>query len=423
MQSAISFGLLRSIRKFLNQSLSMSPSASAAPLPRSAILLLSLAAFASGISLRVTDPLLPRLAADFDVSLGAASYVITVFAIAYGVSQLFFGPLGDRFGKYLVVAWACVACGITATLCALAPNFPSLLGARLLAGGTAAAIIPLSMAWIGDVVPYDQRQPVLARFLIGQILGLSSGVLVGGLAADYFSWRLPFFGVALVFAAISVALFMLNRRLPDHARAVRIVEGSVVRRTAAEFGQVMAAPWARVVLLAVFLEGAFLYGGFAFIASHVHRVYQISLATAGSLVMLFGFGGLLFAIASRTLVRRLGEVGLSRWGGLLLGGSLLAIGIGPAWWWSIPGCFIAGLGFYMFHNTLQINATQMAPERRGAAVSAFASSFFMGQSVGVAVAGMLIEHFGTAVVLVISALGVMSVALGFGRKLSTRAAK
>lgn len=393
----------------------------AAPIPRNAILLLSLAAFASGISLRVTDPLLPRLAADFEVSLGAASYVITVFSIAYGISQLFFGPLGDRFGKYLIVAWACVACGVTATLCALAPNFPLLLGARLLAGGTAAAIIPLSMAWIGDVVPYDQRQPVLARFLIGQILGLSSGVLVGGLAADYFSWRVPFFGVALVFGAISVALFMLNRRLPDHARALHTAEGSVVRRTAMEFRQVMATPWARIVLLTVFLEGAFLYGGFAFIASHVHRVYQVSLTAAGSLVMLFGFGGLLFAVASKALVRRLGEAGLSRWGGVLLGGSLLAIGIGPTWWWAIPGCFVAGLGFYMFHNTLQINATQMAPERRGAAVSAFASCFFMGQSLGVAGAGMLIGHFGTAVVLVISAAGVLSVALGFGRQLSRRA--
>ncbi|OGB20575.1 MAG: transporter [Burkholderiales bacterium RIFCSPLOWO2_02_FULL_57_36] len=391
---------------------------SLAPIPRSAVLLLALAAFASGISLRVTDPLLPRLASEFDVSLGAASYVITVFAIAYGVSQLFFGPLGDRFGKYLVVGWACVACSVTAALCALAPNFPMLLVARLLAGGTAAAIIPLSMAWIGDVVPYDERQPVLARFLIGQIFGLSTGVLVGGLAADYFSWRLPFFGVALIFIAISIALFLLNRRLPGHARAVHKAEGAVVRRTIAEFGRVAATPWARTVLLTVFLEGALLYGGFAFIASHVHRVHHVSLTAAGSLVMLFGFGGLLFAVASKALVRRLGEIGLSRWGGIFLAASLFAIGIAPVWWWAIPGCFAAGLGFYMFHNTLQINATQMAPERRGAAVSAFAACFFMGQSVGIAIAGLLVERFGTAVVLMISAAGVLSVALGFSRKLS-----
>jgi predicted MFS family arabinose efflux permease len=384
-------------------------------IPRSAILLLSLAAFGSAVSLRVTDPLLPHLASEFRVSLGTASYVITLFSVAYGLSQLFFGPLGDRFGKYLVVAWACVACAVTAMLCALAPNFSLLLVARLLAGGTAAAIIPLSMAWIGDVVPYNERQPVLAKFLIGQILGVSAGVLVGGLAADHFSWRTPFFGVALGFIAISIALFSLNRRLPDYARALHKAKGAVLPRMISEFGQVLSNPWARIVVLTVFLEGAFLYGSFAFIASHLHRVHGVSLSTAGLLVMLFGFGGVLFAAFSTLMVRRLGEVGLSRWGGIFVCVSLLGIGLAPVWWAAIPGCFFAGLGFYMLHNTLQINATQMAPERRGAAVSAFASCFYMGQSVGVGLAGMLVERIGTGAVITAGAIGVLAVALNFGR--------
>jgi predicted MFS family arabinose efflux permease len=385
------------------------------PVPSVTILSLAFAAFASGISLRFTDPLLPRLASEFSISLGEAAHVITFFSIAYGVSQLFFGPLGDRFGKYLVIAWACAACAVTTALCGLAPNFPTLLIARLLAGATAAALIPLSMAWIGDVVPYDQRQPVLARFLIGQILGLSAGVMVGGLAADHFDWRLLFFSIAAAFAAISIVLLALNRRLPAYARALHKADGAVIRRMISEFSQVLATPWARVVLLTVFLEGAFLYGPFAFIASHLHQTYGVSLSTAGSLVMLFGFGGLLFAMASRMLVRRLGEVGLSRWGGIVLAISLLAIGIAPAWWWAIPACFITGLGFYMLHNTLQINATQMAPERRGAAVSAFASCFFLGQSVGVALTGMLVERVGTGTAISIGAIGMFVIALNFSR--------
>ena len=71
-----------------------------------AFVALSLAAFGSGISQRVTDPLLPRFAAEFGVSLGAASWTVTIFTISHGVSQLFFGPLGDRFGKYRVIAGA-----------------------------------------------------------------------------------------------------------------------------------------------------------------------------------------------------------------------------------------------------------------------------------------------------------------------------
>lgn len=389
-------------------------------IPKFAIPALSLAAFGSAISLRVTDPLLPRLSQEFGMSVGNVSYVITAFSIAYGVSQLFFGPVGDRFGKYLVNAWACAACALTALLCALAPNYPTLLIARLLAGATAAAIIPLSLAWIGDVVAYGERQPVLARFLVGQILGVSAGVLLGGVAADYFSWRLLFLGIAAGFVLISLMLFSLNRRLPEHARITRKAEGSAARRMVNEFSQVLAQPWARVVLISVCVEGAFLFGAFAFIATHLHRVHHLSLTSAATLVMLYGIGGLLYASASNRLVRKLGEKGLARWGGALVALSLLMIALAPSWWWSIPGCFLSGLGFYMLHNTLQMNATQMAPERRGAALSSFSAFFYLGQSVGVGIAGILVGRIGTAMVICIGAFGVLVIGLVFGQLRAAR---
>jgi predicted MFS family arabinose efflux permease len=389
-------------------------------IPAIAVPLLSLAAFGSGMSMRATDPLLPLLSREFGVALGHASLVVTVFAIAYGLAQLLFGPLGDRFGKYFVVGAAACACALTAALCALAPGFELLLVARVLAGATAAAIMPLSMAWIGDVIPYDQRQPVLARFLIGQVLGLSAGVLVGGLAADAGQWRLPFIVVTLVFAAVGAGVLWLNARLPAHARQTRPVQGSALRHMLAEFSAIAGVPWARLVLITVFLEGGFLYGPFAFIATHLHHVHGVSLTRAGAMVMLFGFGGVGFALASGKLVRGLGETGLTRWGGLLLALSLLAIGLAPTWQWAIPACFLAGMGFYMLHNTLQINATQMAPERRGAAVSAFSCCFFLGQSAGVALCGLLVAHVGTAAILAGGALGVLAVALNFSQRLRAR---
>jgi predicted MFS family arabinose efflux permease len=392
-----------------------------ASIPRAAIFALSLAAFGSGMSLRLTDPQLPRLAAEFGVSLASASYVITCFSVAYGLSQLFFGPLGDRFGKYLVIAWGSACCALTALLCAIAPSFATLLLARLLAGATAASIIPLSMAWIGDVIPYDERQPVLARFLLGQILGVSAGVFVGGLAADFLSWRLPFFAVSLGFVLISFTLFSLNRRLPDRARTRHRAEGAVIGRMISEFSQVLSQPWAKVVLATVFIEGMCLYGAFAFIATHVHLVHGIPLSQAGLLVMLFGFGGVLFATTAGTLVRRLGESGLTRWGTIIAAAALLVTGVAPHWAWAIPGCFLTGLGFYMLHNTLQINATQMAPERRGAAVSAFASCFFLGQSLGVGIAGIIADHAGTMPVLVLGAIGMLCVGINFSRLQAKRA--
>ena len=382
-------------------------------IPRGAIACLAMTAFASGMSLRINDALLPKLVSEFGVSLGTAAQVVSLFATAYGLAQLFFGPVGDRFGKYRVIGWAAAACAATAAGCAAAPGFDSLRIARALAGATAAAVIPLSMAWIGDVVPYEQRQPVLARFLIGQIVGLTTGVWLGGFAADHFSWRAPYIVIAVLFAAMSVALLTLDRMLPPDARVMKLANGSTLQRVVSEFASVLSRPWARVILGLVFLEGMCLYGPFAFIASHVHHVFGLSLSAAGALVMLFGLGGFVFAVLSSRLVGRLGEVGLARWGGALMSIALLAIGFAPAWQWALGGCFVLGLGFYMLHNTLQVNATQMAPDRRGAAVSAFAASFFLGQSAGVTLGGLCVGVIGTDRFLALGAVGVLCVAFAF----------
>ena len=402
-------------------------SSSAPTVPVLAIAGLALAAGASGMALRLTDAMLPRLASEFGISLGQASLVITVFAVAYGLSQALFGPLGDRYGKYRVIAWACAASALTSLACALAPGWQALLLARLLAGATAAAVIPLSMAWIGDVVPYERRQPVLARFLIGQISGFSIGVWAGGFTAEHLPWRTPFFALAGLFALMAWVLQRARRRLPPTtlqtaARPRGATPHHPFAAMAAEFRAVLGQPWARVVLLVVFLEGAVVYGPFAFIASHLHQRFDLPLSTVGGLVMAYAGGGLVFALAARLLVARLGEARLVRWGALLMAGALLALALLPAWAWAVPACAVMGLGFYMMHNTLQTHATQMAPERRGAAVASFAACLFLGQAAGVGVAGLLVGQIGTAWVLAAGAAALLPVAAFFIHRLGRRTA-
>ena len=421
------------------------PTPDPAAIPVLAITGLALAALASGVSLRLADALLPRLALEFSVSLGQASQVITAFAVAYGLSQLLFGPLGDRYGKYRVIAWACLASAGTSLLCALAPGHGALLAGRLAAGASAGAVIPLAMAWIGDVVPYERRQAVLARFLIGQITGFAIGVWAGGFAAEHLDWRTPFFGVAGLFLAVAVVLQWLRRRLPavavaapssqaatqaatqastqtaTQASARGPASGNALQRGLAEFGAVLAQPWARVVLVTVFFEGASVYGPFAFIASHLHQRFGLPLSTVGALVMLFALGGLGFALFARVLVRRLGEVVLVRSGSVFMAVALWALASAPTWTWAIPACALMGLGFYMMHNTLQTHATQMAPERRGAAVASFAACFFLGQSLGVGLAGLLVGTVGTGAVLAAGGVGLLVVAWNFNRQRRGRA--
>jgi predicted MFS family arabinose efflux permease len=391
------------------------------PVPVLAITALALAALASGVSMRLADALLPRLAREFGVSLGQASQVVTVFAVAYGLAQLLFGPLGDRFGKYRVIGWSCAASALTALLCALAHSHDALMAARLLAGASSSAVIPLAMAWIGDVVAYERRQPVLARFLIGQITGFAIGVWAGGYAAEHLDWRTPFYGVAVLFALAAVLLQWVRRGLPASVVAPRAAApGNLLQRTLAEFGAVLVRPWARVVLVTVFFEGACLYGPFAFIAAHLHQRFDLPLSTVGALVMLFALGSMSYALSARLLVGRLGEVVLVRTGSVFMAAALGVLAFAPTWWWAMPACALLGLGFYMMHNTLQTHATQIAPERRGAALATFAASLFLGQSLGVGAAGLLVGVVGTGWVLSAGGAGMLLVAWNFNRQRSIR---
>jgi predicted MFS family arabinose efflux permease len=400
-----------------------SPSAAAAAhvvrAPMRAIVALSFAACGSSAALRVCDPLLPRLSADFGVGLATASSTVTAFALAYGILQLAYGPLGDRHGKYHVITLACVASALTSLACAAASSLQLLVFARFLAGAAAGGLIPLSLAWIGDVVAYAGRQPVLARFLLGQMLGLALGQLLGGLGADHFGPRPVFLVLTAWFVAAALLLQHSAPPQPAPAADAPPAVSSLPGRLAA----VVRVPWARVVLATVFLEGLLFYGALAFIPTHLARRFGVPLTVAGSMLMLFAAGGVIFAVAAPLLLRRLGEAGLVTGGGVLLLASLAAIALARLIGVAALGCFGAGLGFYMLHNTLQVNATQMAPSQRGSSVSLFAACLFVGQSTGVALGGHAAERFGIAPVLLVAALGILLLALGFAalrrRRLTT----
>jgi predicted MFS family arabinose efflux permease len=383
--------------------------------PRREILLLSLAAFASAASMRLVDAMLPRVGSEFQVGLSQAALAITVFSVAYGVTQVAFGPLGDRFGKLRVIALASIGAAVATLGCALAPGYAGFVAARLLAGALCGAIIPMSMAWIGDVVAYEHRQPVIARFLLGQITGLGCGGAVGGIAADQAAWRWPFAVIAAWLLVTGVMLLAASRSDPVPRRAG---QGNLI-----ELLRVLEVPWARVVLATVCVEGMLVVGAIAFVPTHLHESRGFALSRSGLALLAYAAGGLFFAIFARSIITRMGEIRLAVWGAILMSAGFGLVAWTPAWIVAPVGCLIAGLGFYMLHNTLQANATEMAPERRGAGMALFASMLFLGQSVGVGLAGLVAESDGALVPILFAAALILPLGLAFARARSRQMAR
>jgi MFS transporter, YNFM family, putative membrane transport protein len=388
-----------------------SPTAS----PTRSIVLLALAGFASQAQVRVTDSLLPQIAADFHTTVGAAAMVVTSYAIAHGSIQLVIGPVGDRFGKYRTVALMCAIGAVLVALCGMAASLSQLALARLATGAAAGWVIPISMAYVGDVTPYERRQPILARYLTGQILGQLCGQAAGGVLGDLMGWRNVFFVLAAVFALATAGLLFelitnpLTRQ-PSHP-------DETTRGFAADYAAVLTNPFARVVIVAAFIEGALVWGAFAYIGAHLRLRFGLSFTLVGVTVACFGVGGLIYAAMVKLFVYRLGQIGLAVIGGFIITAAYVELAVTPVWWLAPVATLAIGLGFYMLHNTLQTNATQMTPQARGTAVAIFSSAIFVGQTAGVATGAIVIDHWGAVPLFLGTAATIPALAIWFARQL------
>lgn len=384
--------------------------------------LISLAAFASMASMRVCDPMLVALAQEFSVTTGEASGVIAAFAVAYGVLQLMYGPLGDRLGKIRVIISATFACALFSAITALAPSLPVLVVARAGMGAAAAGIIPLSMAWIGDQVAYDRRQETLARLMVATVTGMMAGQWFGGFAVEALGWRWAFAVLAVLF--LSAATLLLRQAWATDTLRPAVEAGAPpfsLRSYLAGTAALLRMPRVRWVLAVVAAEGALAFGTLAFVPSRMVDGFGLSASAAGGVMVVYGVGGLLYSTQARRWLALLGERGLALLGAGLVAVGLLLLAWSPVAAWAVLGCFFAGVGFYMLHNTLQVQATQMAPQARGTAVTLFASLLFLGQSTGVLAVAVSVDHGWVAQVFSVAAAGMVLLGVLVSRQVQARA--
>jgi predicted MFS family arabinose efflux permease len=376
---------------------------------------LGAAAFASGANLRIADPLIPTLAHDFSVGVASAARVVTAFTLAYGLFQLVSGPIADRLGKLRTVSIALLIAAIASMGSYFVTSLSALTALRFATGIGAGAIIPLALAYIGDNVPYHARQLALGRFMGAVLLGQAFGPVFGGLLSEHTGWRQVFLLMGFVFLAVAVPLFAESRQ-PVHASTSGPHVNPLVR-----YRELLRDRWVRVMLLTVCIEGFLFYGALAYLGAYLKQRFGLGYGLIGLVLAGFSIGGVIYSVSVRTLVRRLGEQGLVRGGGVLLALCYAGIVLVPAWQLTVPFFVLLGLSFYMLHNTLQTKATEMAPHARGSAISIFAFSLFLGQAAGVWSLGLGIESAGFELVIGGAGVALMVLAVWFRTQLAAHA--
>lgn len=361
------------------------------------------------------DPVLHLIATDFATSVARASGLVAAFALPYGLMQIVFGPVGDRFGKLPVLGAALAAFAVTCSACALAGSLAMLEVLRALSGAAAAGIIPVCLAYIGDHTPYATRQATIAKFLTGIVLAQVLAAPLGGVVGDTAGWRPLFLIMGGASALVAVLLWRTRGQAPERTTGTG-------RLSLAPYARVLGRPAGRFIAIAAMADGASLFGPTPFLGAHLHESFGLSYAAAGLVLALVGVGSFIYTRAAPRLLAALGERGLVTVGGLAIATAYVLIGIVPTWPWAAVLIATLGLAFFMLHGTMQVRATEAAPDARTTAVALFASMLFLGQAAGALALGAMIGAFGYAAGFGAAAGAVLALTLWLRRRLSIPAA-
>ncbi|MGE8940431.1 MFS transporter [Leptospira interrogans] len=371
------------------------------------LLLLSLSCFAGALSLRTIDPVVPEIGRDLSVAATTVALLASAFAFPYAFSQPVLGPIADAVGKARVMKVCLFALTVMMMLSALAPNIETLFITRIIAGVAAGGIIPVALAMVGDRFDFADRQVALSRIIMAAMMGQLVSSMGAGFIASVFSWRVA---MAVIGGVSLVAFIALMLRLRPRPQAER--RKFTLANSRSGYAAIFANPKAKFCYLAVFVEGLMIMGMLPYVATLLEARGAGGIREAGIVVAGIGIGGVLFSFLIRILMKQAGGMfNLIRLGGFTAAAGYLIFSLQGAWQSELIAFVIVGVGFFMIHNPLQTQATELAPSARGSAVALHAFFFFVGHAFGPIYYGLGFSLLGVTPMILISAATMVGLAL------------
>jgi predicted MFS family arabinose efflux permease len=355
------------------------------------LVILCLAMFTSGMNAIGLQPFLVDIGADLDTSVPAVGQAVTVTLLMSAFSGLIAGPVADHFGHRRLMIGGALILAVSAAGTALAPNYLSFMGARLIGGTSLALLNGLSLAIAGSYFAGEARRRALS-ITVGAMSGTAIlGVPLLSWIGDVLSWRWAFGSIGVVAILLVVPL---NRYIPL----------TVPARGSFQLMQILRAyrPLLQqrdVVALYVgsFLRAIFWMGILTYFGAFMIEVYGLTLQQVGLTYMFGGIGFLLGSVASGGRLGRFNHRVLftvvTLIGGLFFGLTYIApFGAITAVLLLTTGGFFGAIGWVLL-NTMLANESKAGS---GTTMSLNTAIFNLGSATGGAVGGGILVVGGYA---------------------------
>jgi EmrB/QacA subfamily drug resistance transporter len=185
--------------------------------------LVCIAVFVGSLDLTIVTAVLPKVMADLEVSIDSdlshAAWIITGYLLTYTVSLTFMGRLSDLLGRRMMYFICLVIFIIGSAFVAAASTLNGVIWGRVVQAFGAGALVPISMALVGDLFSPQRRAPALGFIAAVETIGLATGHLYGGILMRAFNdWRLLFWiNVPLGLLALVLTWWALRDVRPARA--------------------------------------------------------------------------------------------------------------------------------------------------------------------------------------------------------------
>jgi MFS transporter, DHA1 family, multidrug resistance protein len=335
-------------------------------------------------------PALPALTTGFGAPMAQAQLTLTALLLAFGVSQLVWGPLSDRFGRRPILLLGMAAFVAASIGSSFSPSMEQLIAWRAVQGMAMGAGVMCARAIVRDLYAPVEGARIMSKGLTGLGVIACVSAPLGGLLSDLFGWRVALLALA-VFGAVTLAVLAWRFEETLPRRNPQALQPLTLLRT-----------WAQIARHPTFIAFALLattsYGGlFTFLAASSFvfiQVLGLGKTAYGLVMMSMSLSYIGGTLACRRLLLRFGVRRTVAIAGVftLAGGTSMGVmglmGIENLWAIMVP-FYLFMIGHGVHQPCGQSGAVGPFPQAAGAAsalsgflmmVVAFAMGGWLGRS-------------------------------------------
>lgn len=323
-------------------------------------------------------PMLPKLAVVFGVSIQMIALTVPAYLIPYGISTLFYGLLSDRIGRRRIMLASFFAFAILTGVTATSRSASQLIVWRLVTGIGASGVVPLALALIGVLFPYEQRGRPLGWLFGAMAGGMAFGSTFGVLLEPLLTWR-GLFVAASAFGLGALVLIWPYAGMLGEAPPVTTIS---VPDVLAGYKALLADPRGARTYVYVFLNSIFHSGVFTWLGVYLSRRYGLGEVGIGLALLGYGVPGFLLGPAIGRAADRWGRGWLIPVGLCLAAFSAAALILHIPLLAAASATTILSLGYDMTQPLFAGIVTSLNPKRAGQAMGLNVFALFTGFGIG-----------------------------------------